>query len=385
MPGCVSHETEIGGMVGKTRGKETLSYNTPAIFTNHSSFIKNYYSIFTAMKYAVFLLMLVVMGSVSFAQENADTLQKIGREYMRKGDWGNAVMVFKRALQQKPGDVELLKDIAYTYYLEKDFAHSLEAIKPVTDGDNADVQSFQIAGTIYRAIEDTKEGTKVYTKALKKFPFSGVLHSEYGELLWQKKDYEAINQWEKGIEVDPNYPGNYYNAARFYYFTTDKVWSLLYGEIFVNLESYTIRTAEMKTILFDSYRKLFSDADLMKNYNEKKKNAFEKAYLTVMNTQSSSAATGIDPQKLIAIRTAFIKSWFETNASQYPFRLFEYHKQLISSKMFEAYNQWLLGSGIKAEDYQKWITDNKASYDTFNDFQRGRVFKLPKGQYYQNK
>lgn len=355
------------------------------IFTNHSFHIKNYYSIFTTMKYAVLLFVLAVNSSLCFAQENADTLQKIGREYMRKGDWGNAVMVFKRALQQKPDDMELLKDIAYTYYLEKDFARSLDAIKPVIESEDADVQSFQIAGTIYRAIEDNKEGTKVYTKALKKFPLSGVLHSEYGELLWQKKDYSAIQQWEKGIEVDPNYAGNYYHAARFYYFTTDKVWSLLYGEIFVNLESYTIRTAEMKTILFDSYRKLFTDADLMKNYNEKKKNAFEKAYLTVMNTQSSSAATGIDPQKLIAIRTGFIKNWFETNAAQFPFRLFEYHKQLISSNMFEAYNQWLLGSGIKAEDYQKWMTDNKAAYDTFSHFQRGRVFKLPKGQYYQNK
>lgn len=334
-----------------------------------------------------FWVLFVLFGGcfAGFSQENADTLQKIGRDYMRKGDWGNAVMVFKRALQQKPNDMELLKDIAYTYYLEKDFARSLETIKPVIEREDADVQSFQIAGTIHRAIEDTKEGTKVYTRALKKFPYSGVLYSEYGELLWQKKDYNAIVQWEKGIETDPNYAGNYYNAARFYYFTTDRIWSLLYGEIFTNLESYTIRTAEIKTILFDSYRKLFSDADLLKNYNSKKKNAFEKAFLTSMNTQSSLAATGIDPQKLIAIRTGFIKNWFETNAAKFPYRLFDYHKQLISSNMFEAYNQWLLGSGIKAEDYQEWMTNNKAAYDTFNNFQRGRVFKLPKDQYYQNK
>ncbi len=327
----------------------------------------------------------MVMAAVCFSQDNADTLQKIGRDYMKKGDWGNAVMVFKRALQQKPNDIGLLKDIAYSYYLEKDFMHSLETIKPVVESDDADVQSFQIAGTIYRAIEETKEGNKLYTRALKKFPYSGALYSEYGELLWQKKDYNAILQWEKGIEVDPNYPGNYYNAARFYYFTTDRVWSLLYGEIFVNLESYTIRTAEIKTILFDSYRKLFADADLLKNYNAKKKNEFEKAFLTSMNTQSSLASTGIDPQKLITIRTGFIKNWFETNAAKFPFRLFDYHKQLISSNMFAAYNQWMLGSGIKADDYQQWIVNNQAGYDTFNNFQRGRVFKLPKDQYYQNK
>ncbi len=75
-------------------------------------------------------------------------------------------------------------------------------------------------------------------------------------MLWSKKDFkEAVKQWEKGIEVDPNHSGNYYNAAKYYYFTQDKVWSIVYGEIFVNLESYSKRTPEIKTILLNSYKK----------------------------------------------------------------------------------------------------------------------------------
>ena len=65
----------------------------------------------------------------------------------------------------------------------------------------------------------------------------------------QRQDYDAIKWWEKGIEVDPNYSSNYYNACKYYYFTYDKVWSLIYGEIFVNLESYSKRTPEIKNIL----------------------------------------------------------------------------------------------------------------------------------------
>ena len=330
------------------------------------------------------LLLYSLLSLTAFSQQNADTLQQTGRDYMRKGDWGNAIMVFNRALQQKPNDISLLNDIAYTYFLQRDFAKALETIKPVVESDNADVQSFQIAGTVYRAIEALKEGAKVYNKGLKKFPNSGVLYSEYGELLWQKKDYAAIAQWEKGIAVDPNYPGNYYNACRYYYFTTDKVWSLIYGEIFINLESYTIRTAEIKNILFDGYKKLFAVPDLLKNYDSKKKNEFEKAFLTSMNTQSQVAATGINPARLIAIRTGFIKNWLQTNAAKFPFRLFDYHKQLLEANMYEAYNQWIFGSAINAEQYQTWIKNNTEAYNTFNNFQRGRVFKLPKGEYYQN-
>ena len=337
------------------------------------------------MKKLTLLLAYSFFTIAVFAQQNADTLQQAGRDYMRKGDWGNAIMVFNRALQQKPNDIGLLNDIAYTYFLQRDFVKALETIKPVVESDEADVQSFQIAGTVYRAIEELKEGTKIYTKGLKKFPNSGVLYSEYGELLWQKKDYAAITQWETGIATDPNYPGNYYNASRYYYFTTDKVWSLIYGEIFINLESYTIRTAEIKNILYDGYKKLFADSDLLKNYDSKKKNEFEKAFLTSMNSQSQLAATGIDPAKLIAIRTGFIKNWLQTHAAKFPFRLFGYHKQLLETGMYEAYNQWIFGSAINAGEYQTWIKNNPQAYHTFNDFQRGRVFKLPKGQYYQNK
>lgn len=337
------------------------------------------------MKQAITLITFLFAGFAAFCQQNADTLHQAGKTYMRNGDWSNAIMVFKRALQQKPDDIEITKDIAYTYYLQKDFSNSLQTILPVLDKEAADVQSYQIAGTVYRAIEDIKEGKKLYAKALKKFPASGVLYSEYGELLWQKKDYSAIRQWETGIEADPNFAGNYYHAARHYYFTTDKTWSLLYGEIFVNLESYTIRTAEIKNILFDGYKKLFTDADLLKGFDEKKRPAFEKAFLTVMATQSNKAATGITPEKLVEIRSAFAKAWFEKYASLYPYRLFDYQKQLLTSNMFEAYNQWLFGAAIKPEAYQLWMNDHKEAYDQFNYFQRGRVFKLPKGQYYQNK
>lgn len=337
------------------------------------------------MKLWVALSLSVLFALSAFAQQNADTLQQTGRDYMRKGDWGNAILVFSRALEQNPNDISLLNDIAYAYFLQRDFGKALETIKPVVQGNDADVQSFQIAGTIYRAIEELKEGAKIYTKGIRKFPNSGVLHSEYGELLWQKKDYSAIDQWEKGIAVDPNYPGNYYHASRYYYFTTDKIWSLIYGEIFINLESYTVRTAEVKNILFDGYKKLFTGSDLLQGYNGKKKNGFEKAFLTSMNSQTALAATGINPETLIAIRKGFITDWFETSAARFPFRLFDYHKQLLEAHMYEAYNRWIFGAAVHADDYQAWIKSNAGAYRTFNDFQRGRVFKLPKGQYYQNR
>jgi hypothetical protein len=80
----------------------------------------------------------------------------------------------------------------------------------------------------------------MYKTALRKFPESGVLYNDYGELLWDRNDFAAASkQWLRGIQTDQNFSGNYYNAARYYYMTEDKVWGLLYGEIFLNLESYS--------------------------------------------------------------------------------------------------------------------------------------------------
>lgn len=335
------------------------------------------------MKMIVSFFLLIAMALQGMSQE--DTLHQKGRAYMRTGDWKNALFVLNRALQQTPGNIEVIKDIAYSYYLQNDFANALETIKPVVDGDQADVQSFQIAGSIYRAIEDTKNGARTYTKGLKKFPLSGPLYSEYGELLWQKKDLNAIYEWQKGIKSDPNYPGNYYHAARYYYFTQEKVWGLIYGEIFVNLESYTLRTAEIKNLLTDGYRKLFQSADLLKGFNEKKQPAFEKAFLTAMNAQSGIVAEGISTEGLIKARAGFLEHWYKNYASTFPFRLFDHQKQLLESGMFAAYNEWIFSSGDTPEAYQQWVADNKEAYEQFNHFQRGRVFKLPKDQYYQNK
>src|SRR4029079_6245767 len=120
---------------------------------------------------------------------------------------------------------------------------------------------YQIGGNVYKALEEVKECERVYKAGLKKFPHSGTLYSECWEMLGEKKDFSSIDQWERGIKVDPGYSGNYYNAARFYFFTKDKVWSLIYGEIFVNMESLSDRGAAMKQLLLQGYKeKLFADA-----------------------------------------------------------------------------------------------------------------------------
>jgi len=204
-------------------------------------------------------------------------------------------------------------------------------------------------------------------------------------LLWAKKDFSAIDLWEKGIKEDPSCAGNYYNAALFYYYTKDKVWTLVYGEIFVNMESLTERAAAMKQLLLDAYKqKLFADPDLLKDA-DKNKNGFVKAYLECMNKQSSLANRGVTTETLTMIRTRFILDWFAKYGDTYPFKLFDYQRQLIQEGMFNAYNQWLFGSVENLSGYDNWNKTHAEEFNNFTTFQKTRIFKVPQGQYYQGK
>ena len=312
-----------------------------------------------------------------------DSPLETARSFMRTGDFDNAILVLNNALKQDKDNIDLQKDLVLAYTYKRDFAKALDVVKPLLEKDDADVQTYQVAGNVYKALAMTKDADKMYKKALKKFPRSGALYSEYGELLWDSKNYDAIEQWEKGIEVDPSYAGNYYNAASYYFFTRDKIWTLIYGEIFVNMESLTERSTEIKRMLLATYKeKLFNDPD---KKQDKKQSDFEKAVAETYNKQASLTANGISIESLNMIRTRFILDWYANYASRYPFRLFDYQQQLIREGMFEAYNQWLFGPVNNLASFDQWTKSNSEAYAKFNTFQKGRIFKMPPGQHYQVK
>lgn len=333
------------------------------------------------MKKIFFLFFCLSLGIAALAQqESAEQLHENAKAFMRQGDYANASLILARAYQRAPKNIEIAKDLALTYYLQKEYNKALSVIQPLLDENNADDQVYQIAGTIYRSAGQLKEAEKVYKKAIKEYPNSGGLYNDFGEMLLAKRDPQAIKQWEKGIEMDPSYSMNYYNACKYYYYNKGEIWCLIYGEIFVNLESYTSRTAEIKDILLDGYKKLFADPDLLSN--TKDKTPFEIAFLTCMNKQNNVVLRGISAETLTMIRTRFILDWYNQYADKFPFKLFDLQKNLLEQGLFPAYNQWVFGAAQNLTQYQNWIGTHPAESEEFNKFQQGRVFKLPSGQYY---
>ncbi|MES2430524.1 MAG: tetratricopeptide repeat protein [Bacteroidota bacterium] len=328
----------------------------------------------------IFTLALVAFTNKTFAQ-TATELQANAKTFMMQGDYANAVLILNRALQMEPQNIEIIKDLSLNYYIQKDYTKALETIKPALNLDAVDDQSYQIAGNIYQALGQTKDCEKLYRKGLNKFPKSGPLYNDLGELLGNEDGAAAIKEWEKGIEADPDYSKNYLNACKYYFGTEDNVWCALYGEVFINMEPLSTNGPEIKYILLETYKKLFANADLTKS--NKEKNKFASSFIQTLNNQTNVATLGINAESLTMIRTRFILDWYNSKADKYPFKLFELQQQLIKEGMFDAYNQWIFGSAQNLPAYQSWITNHSVEYNEFSRFQKGRIFKIPSGQYYK--
>ncbi len=326
------------------------------------------------------LSLIIILTTFTATSQDAAQLHETARAFMRQGDYANAILVLNRAIKLDVKNIEIAKDLGLNYYFSKDFSKALEIYKPLLERADADDQCFQITGDIYLATDNPKECEKVYKRGLKQFPQSGALYNELGELLWAQKDYSAIKQWEKGIETDPGFSKNYYNACKYYYFTIDKTWSILYGEIFLNIEPSSTLSPEVKNIILESFKKLFSDTDLEKNNADK--SSFIQAFMQTMNKQTGLAANGISAESLTMIRARFILDWFNNFGNKFPFKLFEFQRQLLQEGMFDAYNQWIFTAAQNLPAYQNCITINANEYNELSRFQKGRIFKIPTGQYY---
>ncbi|BAV10020.1 tetratricopeptide repeat protein [Filimonas lacunae] len=333
------------------------------------------------IKRVLVLLACAGVGFIARAQDGDGSLHEKGKAFLKKGDYENAIMVLNRAADQEPRNVNIRKDLAFAYYLQKDYSHAIEVGKKLVDA-YPDETGYQTLGLSYKAIAEYTECEKLYKKGLKKYPKSGVLYNEWGELYaMQHKLEQAIVYWEKGIEADPNISTNYYNAARYYDEKDNLLWAVIYGEIFLNIESLSQRTVIMKNIVKDDYKILFLKPTLLNAYITKG-TPFTKAIAETFSKFTEVTSDGITTESLTNLRSKFILEWFKQYATQYPYRLFDHQRQLLQEGIFGAYNNWLFTAASSPDAYQAWMKAHEEESNNFAKLQQSRVFKVPEGQYY---
>ena len=164
----------------------------------------------------------------------------------------------------------------------------------------------------------------------------------------------------------------------------DLFWTIQYGEIFINLESYSDHTALIKVKLLDAYKKLFTGDKLVTLLNNPANTPFQKAWYLNISLASSLSKDGIDAEVLGAIRTRFILNWFYTKQNEAtPFHMFEHHQYMIKEGYFDAYNQWIFGETSNPQLYQMWLNTHAKEMSFFKVYQQNKLYNQPSGEYYK--
>jgi len=350
------------------------------------------------MKKRFSILAVLLSGLIYFdakAQSAADSAHQKGVEAVKLEDAGkfdDAMKLLTEAAKLDPNNIDYPYEMTYCYYSQKQYQKAIDVLEKLKDNPDSFDRLYELLGNSYDMLGKSDKAIAVYQDGLKKFPNSGVLYLEMGVIPLFKKDYNsALNYFEKGIEVQPDFPSNYYWAAKLYCGSDDKVWGMLYGEIFINLERNSGRTAEISKLLYDTYKSSITypgPGKILVAFNKNTvislvgKDKMTMPYSMIYEPCMSIAViadTVINLNSLDRIRLNFLNFYNQKFNKDYPNALFSYQDEIVKSGNFEAYNHWLLSEGDKNmfntwriatgdkwDKFLKWFTDNPIKLDENN-------------------
>ncbi|MFN8360274.1 MAG: tetratricopeptide repeat protein [Candidatus Kapaibacterium sp.] len=320
------------------------------------------------------LLVFFFTTYISYGQTNKEAALSKGLEAVKLLDEGKideSILLLQQAQQLDPERVDYPYELAYAYYAKADYSKAIALLEQYLGHKDVTDRFFQLLGNSYDELKNTEKALAAYTAGLQKFPASGSIYLEIGNIYLNKKEYgKALGYYEKGIEVEPKFPSNYYHAARLYCSSSEEVWGMIYGEIFMNLERNSKRTSEISKLLYDTYKheiKFTSDTSFSVSFSS-------NSIFIPGNLQDPSAMklpfgvgvyeptlmfsmffiTSISIHSLDTIRSAFIDNYFKNgHDKQYPNVLFSYQKRLKDAGHSEAYNHWILMKGDE-DGFVKW-------------------------------
>jgi len=322
------------------------------------------------------------------AQSDKEKAIELLREAVQTMDAGKpkaAIELLEKAEDLDPSNMDIPYEIGYAQIMRKEYKKAIRIYRKLRRHDDVNDRVFVMLGNAYDYDGQPKKAIGAYEEGLALFPNSGPLHLERGNMeLHEEKYSEALNWYEKGIFVAPTYSSNYYWAAKIYMISTEEVWGMIYGELFINLERNSARTTEISKKLFETYKSeiTFNDSgasiSFCKNQTinltiedledpDKLKLPFGTIYEVLM-ASSTIEEKKIDIHSLNRIRTRFLKTYLgHEDKEKYPNVLFDFHEELQKKGFFECYNYWVLSQGDAAA-FMKWRKKNQAQWDKFVDW-----------------
>ena len=183
------------------------------------------------------LLLAAVTAIVGIAKEREITPQdyralKAAIALVDQGMSEAALPDFDRLASEYPDNYLVQYEKMYTLYTLGRYDDVVKIARKLMKHREATPLTYQMCGNAFDLLGNAAEARKTYAKGLKKFPDAGMLYLETGNLDVSAEDYNAaLKNFNKGIDVEPNFASNYYRAAELYFASENfRVWGLIYAE-----------------------------------------------------------------------------------------------------------------------------------------------------------
>jgi tetratricopeptide (TPR) repeat protein len=354
-------------------------------------------------RFSLLLILLLLGPLVSWSQENdpkkqAYELAKEGLNLVNKGRLDEALRVFEEGYRLDPDNPGFQYEMAVVWYLKKDYQRCISILEKVIGDPAANDQYYQLLGNAYDMSGQTAKARKTYAAGIKRFPDSGVLFMESGVLEYVHKNTpEALRYWEAGIVASPGFASDYYWLAKHYASTTEKIWSVLYGEMFIHLERNSERTLEMSELVYGVYRRAINwkkgdtlRVDFSKYspviHTQGQQPPFEQVFSECMYKAADSlireGADSLGYHEMCRIRGLFLFFWQRSGFSSfYPVIMFDWLSALPDSSYQESFHRWLFLKGNE-DAFQSWYYSSPDSYNAFAAWYRKHPLKISRENFF---
>ena len=294
----------------------------------------------------IFTILFAISQNEIQAQENSAWEREFflndARAKINKKEYELAISILGELEFFHPDDAEIILEKSISYFQLQRFEEACFTLKPLIQTGKGKAIHYQLYGNSLDALGNSVAADSAYINGLLKFPDAGELYMELGITALSNGDSaRACGWWERGMEMAPAFASNYYWAALTYSQGQFMIRSLLYGEIFLNLESHSDRTEEISDSLFSWY------ARPLPALQGEQISLFESEFQRAWNFESPGKEN-LSISMLHKARMLALINWVKTNPNwHHPF--WDRMEKLQSVGLFDAYDHWLFANARSGE------------------------------------
>jgi hypothetical protein len=184
-----------------------------------------------------------------------------------------------------------------------------------------------------------------------------------------------FKQMEQDALKDYSRAETYERLAEAFGDSTERVWAVIYGEVFCNLSPDADHRNAVGSLVYQAYEKSLSSngGQLSVNLTENAQASpgqapFESRFEMAFLMGTVPLGNGLMPlsvQKLTQIRKTQLSLWSQNKLP--PNELMRWQQTIIAAGHFDAYNYWLFQSA-RPDEFNQWAKEHQVQYQAWLDW-----------------